>query len=492
MKKKCILIRNLSYLVVVLIIFYPMFFSTNTLKAQTAQVTLDKAKIEKINAIFAHFNNNTPGAALAVVVKGEIIYKQGYGMSNLEYDISITPSSIFQVGSIAKQFTAMCFILLAQQGKLSADDDIRKYLPEVPDFGETITIRHLLYHTSGLREERHLLAMAGWRDSDVRTRSDVINLISRQKELNFKPGEEFLYCNTGYTLLAEIIDRAAGISLREFANENIFKPLGMETTHFSDNHLEIIKNRTHAYAPGSSEDYIIDDPVNNNYGATSLFTTVEDLALWIDNFSHKRVGGEEGINMLLTSGKLNNGEELNYALGVVHATSKGLKIIASGGHDPGYRAEFIIVPEHGTSIIVFSNADNANLSNGNPKDLLFQVSDIVLADYIVEQEQQTRLQSQRERRQISEPPELTEDQLREYEGTFYSNELDASQTVVFKDKKLILQLKKRGEVPLNMSKIDTFTFGSNFIHFLRDEENRIIAYTITTSFVRNLRFVKKL
>ena len=459
--------------------------------AQPAQVTLDQPQKTEIDRVFAHFDSTTPGAALAIVVNGGIIYKQGYGMSNLEYDIPITPSSIFQVGSIAKQFTAMCFILLVQQGKVSIDDDIRKYIPEVPDFGETITVRHLLYHTSGLRDQWHLFALAGWRDSDVKTQSDVIDLVKRQKELNFKPGEEFLYCNTGYTLLAEIVERVSGQSLREFSDEQIFKPLGMKNTHFIDNHLEIIKNRTYAYAPQSGGGYIINNPVCDNYGPTSLYTTVEDLALWIDNFSYKRVGGEEGLDILLTRGSLNSGEGLYFALGVVHATHKGMKAIASGGHHAGYRAECVMFPEYGISIIVFSNTSNANLSNGNPNDLLFQVADIFCVDYIVEPEQQDSQQTQRERRRVPEPPALTETQLREYEGMYYSEELDTYHTIAFKDTTLILQHKKRGEVPLSIREIDAFSFGRNSINFLRNEENRVMAFTISTPTVWNVRFDKK-
>ncbi len=482
-KSKIIFVPIISFCLVIL--------TAGSLNSQPSHETLDRSKRVDIDRVFAHFNHDTPGAALAVVRNGEIIYKKGYGLSNLEYDIPITPSSLFQVGSIAKQFTAMCFVLLAQEGKLSADDDIRTHIPEVPDFGETITIRHLLYHTSGLRDQWHLFAMAGWRDSDVKTQSDVINLVSRQKELNFKPGEEFLYCNTGYTLLATIIDRISGKSLCEFADEHIFKPLGMKNTRFIDNHLEIVKNRTDAYAPQSGGGYIISNPVCDMVGPTSLFTTVEDLALWIDNFDHKRVGGEDGVNMLLTRGKLDNGEELNFALGVVHTRYKGLKAIASGGHDSGYRAEFIMVPEQGIAIIVFSNVSNANLSNGNPKGLLYQVADIVFADYIAEPEQSSHRQTQRKRHQTPEPPALTEEQLRKYEGMYTSEELDASQTIVFKDKKLFLQIKKREEVPLSIREIDIFSFGSNSIHFLRDEDNRVIAFTITTPFVRNVRFDKK-
>ncbi len=477
-------------LLAVIIAFCLLVLAAATSNARLAQATLSQAQRAEIGRIFAHFTDDTPGAALAITKNGEIIYEQGYGMSNLEYDIPITPSSIFQVGSIAKQFTAMCFILLAQQGKVSIDDDIRKYVPEVPDFGQTITIRHLLYHTSGLRDQWHLFAMAGWRESDVKTQGDVLSFVKRQKELNFKPGEEYLYCNTGYTLLAEVVERISGRSLREFADEHIFNPLRMKNTHFIANHLEIIKNRTYAYAPGSAGGYIINNPVCDMVGPTSLFTTVEDLALWIDNFDHKRVGGEEGVDMLLKRGKLNNGEELYFGLGVMHIRYKGLKAIASGGHDSGYRAEFIMVPEHETAIIIFSNVSNANLSNGNPEGLLYQVADIVLADYIVEPEQQPRRQMQPERRGTPEPPTLTEEQSTEYEGKYYSEELDASQTIVFKDKAIVLRLKKGEEVPLTVKEIDTFSFGSNSIDFLRNEDKRVMGFTITTPTVRNVRFDK--
>lgn len=475
-----------------IISFCLVVLAAGTLNAKPAQAGLAPARKLEIDRVFVHFNNDTPDAAPAVVVDGGIIYKQGYGMSNPEYDIPITPSSIFQAGSIAKQFTAMCIVMLAQRERLPLDDDIRKYIPEVPGFGETITIRHLLYHTSGPRDQWHLFAMAGWRDSDVKTQNDVLNLVKRQKELNFRPGEEWLYCNTGYTLLAEVPERMSGQSLREFADDHIFKPPGMKSTHFIDDHLEIIKNRTYAYAHKSRGGYSISIPVCDAYGPTSLFTTVEDLALWIDNFVHKRVSGEEGLDMLLTRGKLNNGEEWNFAPGVVHTTYRGLKTITSGGHHAGYRAEFIMYPERVTSIIIFSNVSDANLSNGNPEGLLYRVADIVFADYIVEPEQQARSQTQQEKSQPPEPPVLTEEQSKEYEGTYYSEELDASQTIVFTNATLVLQLKKREEVPLSMREIDTFSFDSNVMNFLRNEENRIIAFTVTTSTVRNVRFDKRL
>src|SRR5258705_4506707 len=219
--------------------------------AQSKQgAAADKSITGKVDEIFARFGKpDSPGCALSVIKDGQIVYKRGYGMSNLEYGIPISPSSIFHIASISKEFTAMAIVMLAQQGKLSLDDDVRKYVPEVPDFGERITIRHLIHHTSGLRDQWSLLELAGWREDDVITEGDILDLVSRQKALNFKPGEEHLYSNTGYTLLAVIVKRVSRQSLRDFADAEIFKPLSMTRTHFHDDQSMIVKDRTSAYQP---------------------------------------------------------------------------------------------------------------------------------------------------------------------------------------------------------------------------------------------------
>src|SRR5215471_18391031 len=205
----------------------------------------EKPLTGKVDEVFSRFEKpESPGCALAVIKDGQIAYERGYGMSNLEYGIPISPSSIFHVASISKEFTAMAIVLLSQHGKLSLDDEVRKYIAEVPDFGDRITIRQLIHHTSGMRDQWSLLEMAGWREDDVITEGDILELVSRQKALNFKPGEEHVYSNTGYTLLAIIVKRVSGQSLREFADANIFKPLGMTRTHFHDDHSMIVKDRT--------------------------------------------------------------------------------------------------------------------------------------------------------------------------------------------------------------------------------------------------------
>jgi hypothetical protein len=253
--------------------------------------------------------NDTPGAAIAVVKDGSIIYKNGYGLSNLEYDIPITPSSIFHIASISKQFTVFSILLLEKQGKLSLDDDIRKYIPEVPDFGTIITLRHLASHTGGLRDQWNLLSMAGWRMNNVITKEHILKLVSKQKELNFNPGEEYAYCNTGFTLLAEVVSRTSDMSFAEFTEVNIFEPLKMNNTLFYDDHEKIVKNRAYSY--NSSSDGYKKSVLNYaNVGATSLFTTVEDLALWSMNFSNLTVGDSTIVNKMNTTAILNNGKTM--------------------------------------------------------------------------------------------------------------------------------------------------------------------------------------
>ena len=190
--------------------------------------------VRKVDALFAEWDKpGSPGAAVAIVKNGLVMYQKGYGSANLEYDIPITSSTIFHVGSVSKQFTAFAITVLAHEGKLSLDDDIRQYLPELPAFGVPITIRHLMHHTSGLRDEVFLLAMAGWRLDDVITKAHILKLVRSQRELNFRPGEKYRYSNTGYTLLAEIVERVSGKSFREWTATNIFEPLGMTSTLFT-------------------------------------------------------------------------------------------------------------------------------------------------------------------------------------------------------------------------------------------------------------------
>lgn len=343
--------------------------------AETKPAALDPSVVKQIDAVFAPWDNTrSPGAVIAVSRHGKVIFARGYGMSNLEHDIPLSPDSIFHVASISKQFTAACVQLLAGEGKLAWSDDIRRHVPELPDYGQRITLAHLAHHTSGLRDQWSLLRLAGWRDDDLITEDDVLHIASRQKSLNFAPGKEYVYCNTGYTLLAIVVKRVSGLSLREFADERIFKPLGMRATHFHSDHTEIVRGRTSAYEPRQAGGYKISIPVFDTYGATSLFTTVSDLLKWEQNFIEPRVGGRAFVDALLTSGRLNRGTATGYGLGVISGRPRGILEVGHSGADAGYRSDVVQFPEHGLAVTVF-----CNLSSMRPSLLSRKVAEIILS-----------------------------------------------------------------------------------------------------------------
>ncbi|HEX5166195.1 MAG TPA: serine hydrolase domain-containing protein [Thermomicrobiales bacterium] len=335
---------------------------------------------QDIDAVFADWDrDDSPGCALAVVREGEIAYARGYGMSNLEHGVPITPGSIFHVASISKQFTDMCIALLASEGALSLDDDIRQYVPEIPDYGETITIRHLIHHTSGLRDMWSLLRMAGWRADDLINETDMLWVASRQAAPNFRPGDEYLYSNTGYALLALIIHRVSGKTLRQFAHERIFEPLGMTSTHVHDDHTEIVKGRTQAYEPRKGGGLRISIPVFDVAGTTSLFTTVEDMARWDDNFHQHTVGGAAILEQMQTPGRLNDGGPMTYGFGLNIHSYRGLPLVEHSGADAGYRAQYLHFPEERLAVVCL-----CNLSTMTPRTLALAVADIMLGDQFPE------------------------------------------------------------------------------------------------------------
>lgn len=333
---------------------------------------------QQIDNIFSEYNDtNKPGASIAVVKNGKLVFKKGYGSANLEYNIPITPSTIFHIASVSKQFTVFSILLLANQGKLTLDDDIRKYIPEVPNFGKTITLRHLASHTSGLRDQWNLLEMAGWRLDDVITKEHVLKLVANQKELNFEPGEQYMYCNTGFTLLAEVVSRVSGESFAEFTASRIFEPLEMSNTLFYDDHEKIVKNRSYSYYSDSTG-YKKSVLSYANVGATSLLTTVEDLSLWAMNFSSPKVGNNDLIKQMNTLATLNNGKTFGGAYGQFVNKYKGLNQIRHGGADAGYRSYLGRFPDQNFSVIVLSN-----YASTSARELSLRVADIFLKDEMV-------------------------------------------------------------------------------------------------------------
>jgi CubicO group peptidase (beta-lactamase class C family) len=288
----------------------------------------------QVDALFAEWDRpDAPGAAVAVIRDGKTVYKRGYGMANLEYAIPITPSTIFHVASLSKQFTSFAINLLALEGRLSLDEVLHNHFPEFGDFGTRVTLRHLRHHTSGLRDQWDLLQLAGWRMEDVITEQDILDIAWKQRDLNFDPGAEYLYCNTGYTLLAVIVKRVSGMPLREFTQERIFTPLGMTNTHFHDDHRMIVPKRAYSYAPRESGEGFEHRVLSfANVGTTSLFTTVEDLARWDRNFYEPGAGDADAMALLQLRCVLNDGTTTGYAAGLMIGEYRGLKTPRSRSH----------------------------------------------------------------------------------------------------------------------------------------------------------------
>jgi CubicO group peptidase (beta-lactamase class C family) len=315
-----------------------------------------------VDEVFADYTKaGSPGCALAVYRDGKIILTKGYGLANIEEHVPITPQSVFDIGSTSKQFTAASILLLEKQGKLSVNDDVREYLPELPDYGQKITILNLLNHTSGLRDYLTLMDLAGINMDSVTTDEDALQIVTRQKALNFAPGSEFLYSNTGFFLLSVIVKRVSGRTLREFAAENIFVPLGMTHTQYRDDHTALISDRALAYDPMENKNgYTLNISYFEQTGDGAVHTTVEDLQKWDENFYSRRVGGKEFLAEIQEQGKLNSGKVLDYAKGLFIDDYRGLHTVSHGGAWGGYRAELLRFPEQHFSVVCLCRQGDAN------------------------------------------------------------------------------------------------------------------------------------
>jgi CubicO group peptidase (beta-lactamase class C family) len=329
----------------------------------------------KVDQVFAAFDKpDSPGCALGVVRDSEFIYKKGYGTASLELGVPITPESVFYMGSVSKQFTAASVVLAAEQGYLSLDDDVRKYVPEIPSYGKTITLREMLHHTSGFRDILGLLLLAGRNFEDIHSTPELLDLLSRQKALNYQPGEEFLYSNTNFFLMSVIIHRATHKTLTEFAEENIFKPLGMTHTRFYEDHSVVVPGRIPAYEPRPGGGFRIDWSTNfEKVGDGGLLSSVDDLLLWDRNFYDNKLGKGTLLKEMQTQGVLNNGKQIEYALGLFISTYRGLPIVEHGGALFGYRTELLRFPQQNFSVITL-----CNLGTSSPRRLANQVAEIYL------------------------------------------------------------------------------------------------------------------
>jgi CubicO group peptidase (beta-lactamase class C family) len=329
----------------------------------------------KVDAIFARFDRNTPGCGVALAKNGAPLLTKGYGAANLEYGIPNTDSTVFESGSVAKQFTAAALVLLEQDGKLALDDDIRKYLPEVPAFGgQKITIRHLLTHTSGLRDQWGLLLIEGrGPGTQVHSAATTLDLIVHQKMLNFPPGSRYLYSNSGYALAGLIVQRVSGKSLDAFTQERLFKRLGMTHTQWRDDFTQVVRNRATAYDSTGGRGFHTDMPFTDMIGNGGLLSTMSDLLKWNENLDNPKVGGPRFTQALETRMRLTSGRTITYALGLTVDDYRGVREVSHGGSTAGYRTHLVRYPDQRVSIAVWCN----NASAG-PAVLLHQIADLVL------------------------------------------------------------------------------------------------------------------
>lgn len=325
-----------------------------------AQVPDDAA--QRVDAVFAPWSAmNAPGCAIGVMRNGLTVLERAYGMADLEHGISNTPATIFEGGSLAKQFTSAAIMLLVLDGELSLDDDVRSYIPELPDYGTPITLRHMMTHTSGLRDWGSVAAISGWgREQRSHDHDDVLDIMSRQSALNFEPGHEYSYSNTGFNLLAIVVSRVSGESFATFSKRRIFEPLGMRSTQWRDDYRRLVHGRSTAYSALNGGGWEINRPIEDVHGNGGILTTVGDLGIWNEALASGRLGGAAFLELMHRQGRLNDGSEIVYAAGLNIRDFAGVPSVAHTGSTAGYRAFLARYPEQRLSVAMLCNASNVS------------------------------------------------------------------------------------------------------------------------------------
>lgn len=444
----------------------------------------------RVDKLFAAWDRpDSPGAALAIIRDGEIVYERSYGLARIEDGLANTPDKIFDVGSVSKQFTAACVAFLVREGKIGLDDDIRKYLPEMPDYGTPVTVRHLLHHTSGLRDYNALLSLAGFRpESDCPTVEEALEIVARQKKLNYAPGEEYSYTNTGFFLLSQIVERVSGTSLNAFAQERIFKPLGMTKTLFQDDHTQVIKDRATGYAKGG-KNWAVSMSNWDETGDGNVYTTVRDMAKWDQAFYSGALG--PGLTeMMQETGRLNSGKAINYAWGLVVREYKGLKVVEHGGAWVGFRAAIVRFPEQRFSVVILANLDAID-----PSGIAFRVADIYLADLIKAPAKGEAKKTPAINAPKAEPVKaLSVEELKGYAGTYVSEELlDVRYKLTVEEDRLRIEMRTLEPAPLKAVAPDKFTLPSYgmTVEFARGDGGKVMGFTVSVGRAAGIAFVKK-
>jgi CubicO group peptidase (beta-lactamase class C family) len=436
-----------------------------------------------VDDVFAAYDNSdTPGCALGVVQGGELVYARGYGMANLDHGIAITPQTVFRIGSVSKQFTAAAIAIAAREGLLSLDDPVRKWITELPAYPTEPTVRHMVHHTSGLRDYLTLMDLKGLRYDDFYTDAQVRDVLSRQRELNFAPATDFLYSNSGYFLLGKVILEATGMSLRAYAEEKIFAPLGMRHSHFHDDHNHIVPRRATGYAP-RDDGYRVSVTTLDMVGDGGVFTSIEDLVHWVNALRDDALSA--GLTATLeTRGVLAGGDTIPYAFGQRHDEYRGVPTIGHGGSFVGYRADITRFPEQDTAIMTLCNRADAG-----PSRLARRVADVVLADELAPpDEDESRPDAAAEATPEPEPGPVTD--VDDYVGSYYSPELDVEYTLSRDGDQLRLRAGQGIDGRLHRAAPDVLVLRRMTLRFVR-ADGRVTGFALDAGRVRHVTFERQ-
>jgi CubicO group peptidase (beta-lactamase class C family) len=417
-----------------------------------------------VNRVFARWDSTTgPGCAVGIDRAGQPRYTRAFGEADLEYDIPNRPATIFEAGSISKQFTAAATVLLALEGKLNLEDDVRKYVPELPRYERPVTIRHLLNHTSGLRDWGEIADLAGWpRETRVHTHDDVLDILHRQRALNYPPGDKYSYTNSGYNLLAIIVSRVSGQPFATFSRDRIFRPLGLTSTQWRDDFRRIVKGRAQAYSRSTGQ-WELEMPFENVHGNGGLLTTVSDLLTWTAMLEHPTPQWKPLVDSLHVRGRLTKGDTITYALGLVVSDYRGVPRVEHSGATAGYRAELLRFPGKGLAIAVLCNAANAN-----PVLYASQLVDSLMPGL-------GPVAARPERPRADTAMAVAPAALEEYVGSYYSPDVETTFEVSVKDGVLTLFRRPATRVPLHPVVKDAFSGFSDRVWFTRDQSGRVNA-----------------
>ena len=451
---------------------------------------LNRNAAHRIDELFDDYDRpDSAGCALGIIRDGQFVYRNAYGMGSLELGVPLTAESVFYMGSVSKQFTAASVVLAAQQGRLTLDDDVRRWLPELPDYGTPITIRHLLHHTSGLRDFYTLMGLAGERREDRHTTPELLDLISRQRALNFEPGSQYSYSNSNYLLLAEIVKRATGMPLSQFASENIFQPLGMAHTRFYDDANLVLPNRVPAYQTDGNGGFSVGWTTSfDQVGAGGLMSSIDDLLLWDRNFYNPIVGGEAFLREMRTTGALNDGTPINMALGLLIGEYRGLPIEEFNGALFSYRTALYRFPEQHVSVALLCN------TNADMIGLAHQVVDVLLERDLEPLPTLATLPNApiSPRQAPPAPPPVSIEDLAAIAGRYYSAEVDATYRLSVDEDHLVLELGWNDPISFTALSRDVIvsSTGARF-SVRRGDRDQIVGLNASYGAVRDITFDRR-